>query len=365
MDRKQFITTIAGAAATTIVGSRTALAGNDSQSTPAPTHNIKRGVSLYSYQQANMLNGMTLEEMLEEISDIGAFGIEIMGQALVDNYPYPTEKWLSNWWDMMDKYGTQPVCYTDFYDQWIQKTRPMSTQENLEYLVRDLTIAKKMGISNMRMLIGTPIELIEAAIPVAERMGIWMGIELHAPVLLKSKFIDTFTAVAEKHPETFGFIPDMALFQRYPRPYTRNKQIADGILTEETAFYIEDSFKKGMDKKEVEAKVEATKNSKPGDKSYVETVYSSAATYNDPKDLLPILKYCRHIHAKFYEMSKGNEFYDTTIDYENVIPVLIEGGYNGYICSEYEGQRSMDIADVDEIEEVRRQHVMLKRMLGV
>ena len=381
MNRRQFVTKTAGAAAATVVGTGAVIAGTEraskgaaitgkettSESTgrapSAQNHMIKRGVSLYSYQMAIMINGMKLEDMIEEVSNIGAYGIEAMGQVIVENYPNPSEKWLGMWWDLMDRYGTVPVCYTDFHDQNLRKARPMTTEENLEYLKRDLILARKMGFNRMRMLIGTPHDLIKAAIPVAEHLGIWMGLEIHAPVPLNSKLIDRCVEIADKHPNTFGLLPDMGIFQRYPRPYTRETEIKNGTLTLETAIYIEESFKKGIDREEVEKQV-AKMKPKPGDTGYVETVYRSDAAYQNPRDLLPLLKYCRHIHGKFYEMSKGDKYYDTTVDYENVIPVLIEGGYNGYICSEYEGQRSMEIADVDEIDEIRRQHVMLKRMLG-
>lgn len=56
---------------------------------------------------------------------------------------------------------------------------------------------------------------------------------------------------------------------------------------------------------------------------------------------------------------------DATIVYPEVLKVLMDTGYDGYICTEYEGQRNMDIPDVDEIDEVRRQHVMLRRLLGI
>lgn len=162
----------------------------------------------------------------------------------------------------------------------------------------------------------------------------------------------------------FGLLPDMGIFQRYPRPYNRERQIREGTLTRETAMYIEESYKNRLDKDEVAARVKRMKP-KEDDTRYVDTVYNSASSYQNPKDLLPLLEYCRHIHGKFYEMSKGSEYYDTTVDYENVVPVLVEGSFSGYICSEYEGQRAMENADVDEVDEVRRQHVMLKRMLGI
>ena len=45
--------------------------------------------------------------------------------------------------------------------------------------------------------------------------------------------------------------------------------------------------------------------------------------------------------------------------------MLVEGGYDGYINSEYEGQRWIqDAFEVDSTEQLRRHHVMLKRLLG-
>jgi hypothetical protein len=48
-----------------------------------------------------------------------------------------------------------------------------------------------------------------------------------------------------------------------------------------------------------------------------------------------------------------------------VLPTLIEGGYSGYIMSEYEGQRLTHGVDMgyDEIEQVRRHQAMLASYL--
>ena len=89
-----------------------------------------------------------------------------------------------------------------------------------------------------------------------------------------------------------------------------------------------------------------------------------AATYQDPKDLIPLIPYIKHIHGKCWEMNKGNDFSDAQITYDTVVPVLMQNGFDGYIATEYEGQRSMEVSDVDEVNEVRRQHIMLKRLLG-
>jgi hypothetical protein len=75
------------------------------------------------------------------------------------------------------------------------------------------------------------------------------------------------------------------------------------------------------------------------------------------------MPYIFHIHAKFYEMlDDGTEY---SIPYEKIIPVLIQGGFDGYLSSEYEGNRHIqDALPVDSIEQVRRQHAMFRRLLG-
>jgi sugar phosphate isomerase/epimerase len=85
--------------------------------------------------------------------------------------------------------------------------------------------------------------------------------------------------------------------------------------------------------------------------------------YRDPRTMLEYLPYTAHIHGKFYEMlPDGTEY---SIPYDEIIPVLIEGGYNGYIDSEYEGNRWIqDVFEVDSTEQLRRHHAMLKRLLG-
>jgi sugar phosphate isomerase/epimerase len=70
-----------------------------------------------------------------------------------------------------------------------------------------------------------------------------------------------------------------------------------------------------------------------------------------------------HIHAKFYEIDETGR--EPSIPYDEIIPVLIEGGYTGHLSSEYEGQRHIEDAfEVDGREQVKRQQQMFARLLG-
>ncbi|MDE7286591.1 MAG: AP endonuclease, partial [Lachnospiraceae bacterium] len=73
-----------------------------------------------------------------------------------------------------------------------------------------------------------------------------------------------------------------------------------------------------------------------------------------------------HVHNKCWHMTENYE--EPSIDNENVVRLLKESGYDGYIATEFEGQRYFhDVGceeNADEIEEVRRNQEMLKRLLG-
>jgi hypothetical protein len=61
-------------------------------------------------------------------------------------------------------------------------------------------------------------------------------------------------------------------------------------------------------------------------------------------------------------------YQDISIDYEGPIGFLKESGYEGYINSEYEGQRRFQDRGVEdlisEVDQVRKHQEMLKRLLG-
>jgi hypothetical protein len=77
------------------------------------------------------------------------------------------------------------------------------------------------------------------------------------------------------------------------------------------------------------------------------------------------------VHAKFYNMSpvpgQAGQFQDIAIDYESGIAALQQGGFEGYVNSEYEGQRywqdRLREDMMNEVDQVRRHQQMLKRLI--
>ena len=83
----------------------------------------------------------------------------------------------------------------------------------------------------------------------------------------------------------------------------------------------------------------------------------------EPKRMLDHMGRIHNIHGKFYQMDA--DYVEPSIPYDKIVATLKQGGYDGYICSEYEGNRWIeDAEEPDSVEQVRRQQEMLKRLIG-
>ena len=350
MTRQQFLHTLAGASLAPAFSAA-------AQSKGA----LRRGVSLYCYQEEFYSRAMTLEDCLSEASSIGAREIEMLPEQMVPDFPNPSDRWVDHWRGMLAKYHLVADTYTQFQDTVLIKGQDLPLDQGVAMLERDLKLAKRLGFRHMRLLIGTPVDVIDHAIPLAEKYDVWMGCEIHAPARLSSRLLQRWLEIAEKHKtKHFGVIPDFGIFQTRPPRVERDRAIRDGMLSKSMAEYIDDAWASGtpMEKTAEEA---ARRGATPAEKGYLARLYS--ARMEDPRELLKLKPYIRHFHAKFYEMDEN--YKETCIPYEKVIPVLLEGGINATIASEYEGQRhTQDLFETDSCEQVRRQHLMLRRLLG-
>jgi hypothetical protein len=353
MTRKDFLKTMSAAAVAAIPKA--------AWGTATTAGNLRRGVSLYCYQEEFYTRAMTLEDCLSEASSIGAYAIEMLPEQMVPDFPNPSDHWVGQWRDWIERYHLVADTYTQFQDTVLIKGQDLSLDEGVSMLERDLKLAKRMGFKNMRLLIGTPVDVIDKAIPLAERYDIWMGCEIHAPAHINSPLVHRWIEIADKHKTShFGLIPDFGIFQTRPPRVQTERQIRDGVLNEQAVRYIEKAWQSGESKEKVTAEVSRMGGGQ-ADVQYVGMLYGTKM--EDPRELIPLKGYIRHFHAKFYEMTE--DFHETCIPYEKVIPVLLEGGIDASIVSEYEGQRhTQDIVETDGCEQVRRQHVMLRRLFG-
>lgn len=322
---------------------------------------IKRGVSLYSYQEEFFLRKMTLEDCVAAVAATGATGIELLPEQMIKGFPNITDEFVNEWFRMMDKYGVEPIAYDAFLDTKLYANRILTTQESLDMMIRDLKIANRLGFKILRTLVSTPLEVVDKALPYAEKYNVKIALEVHSPFTFGTPwFEERMDYIRKTKTKWFGIMPDFGIFVKCMPKVIQNWHIRQGAHPEIIA-YIAENYKNGVDKQKTIEEVEQMKEANVYDKQFAVT--SSHFVFTDPNILKEYIPYIMHVHGKFYEVEENME--EPSIPYKDILQVLIENGFEGYIDSEYEGNRHIqDFMEVDSVEQVRRHQKMMENILG-
>lgn len=335
----------------------------------AQTLPIKRGVTLYSFQEEYFHRRMTLEDILAACSKLDIRGIEIIGDQMIPKYPNISEDFLKSWHGWMDKCELTPVCLDMFLDWNKYKGRVMTDNERVESIARDIVNANRLGCTIIRVIHDVEPVLLERLAPTAEKYNVTLALEVHAPSDLDSpleqRLIEMFERVQSPN---LGFTIDLGIYcKRLPRVVS-DRYLREGMASNIVQFLI-DSYNNGTlphaedEGKGKESLAEMVAKRGGREKDIYLAYMGTHMIYSNPRRLLDYMKHIKHFHGKFYEMLPDCTEY--SIPYEDIIPVIQEGGFEGYINSEYEGNRWIDDAfEVDSVEQLRRHHEMLQQLLG-
>ncbi len=309
---------------------------------------------------------MTLEDCMAELASIGATGIQLIAEEMVPSYPNPPQAWVDHWQEMLAKYHLTPTNLDTFVDIYVGGHRNMSLQESVDTLVGQIKLANRLGFKVVRPTTGpveTPaVALVERALPDAEKYDVRIAPEIHAPIPLQGNYVgsymDMIHRTGTKH---MGFTLDFGVFcKRLPRVMI-DYCVRHGAQPE-VVDYVQKAFENAEARDKIMATVEKM-SATDGNLRLAGMSGGYGPITNTPAMLRPIAPYIFNTHGKFYEMTDDLKEY--SIPYEEIIPALVDLGYAHSIDSEYEGQRwTQDAINTDSCEQVRREHVMFRRLLG-
>jgi Xylose isomerase-like TIM barrel len=322
---------------------------------------IKRGVSLYSFQEEMFLGQMSVEDCIAFAAAIGATGIEILPEQNMPGFPHIDDAEIARWHELLARHGCHFTAYDMFLDTKLRKDREMCDEEQIASIQRDLHLCHRLGIRNMRVLVFVRPDILGRCVPLAEKLDVHMGVEVHAPWHLEHAWILRTIDEAERlKTRHLGILPDMGIFMKHYPPVFRDRFIRQGARPE-VVQYILDSHEAKIMCEYVIYEVAVKMKGNPAEIAMAETLRHNQ--YANPKRIGDFVPWFHHIQAKFYEMDA--DCTDPSISYDEVIPELIKAGWQGTLSSEYEGNRWIqDVQEVDSREQVRRQHVMFERLLA-
>ncbi len=324
---------------------------------------IKQGVTLYSLQDEYVWGKLSLEGCLAELQKMGAEGVELLGDQMIPGSPFPEAGFYEKWNTWLEKYQLTPVCDDIFINTTLYKNRRLTTKESIAALKAEITHAQKMGFTIVRLVSQTPNDIIMPCLEFAEQHNVQMALEIHAgssgiEAPGSQEFIEIMTRANSPY---IGLVFDMGLFcRKFPRvirEYYRREGTTPALLD-----YIDDMFQSGRDMRSEKdkSKLDAYRQG-PMDDEFWEYVYHFE---NNPLDImLPYLRYVKNIHGKFYEMTDENIAY--SIPYSEIIALLKDKNYAGFICSEYEGNRFVPSGiPVPGVEQVARHQKLLGELIN-
>ncbi|SFF87358.1 C-glycoside deglycosidase beta subunit domain-containing protein [Blastococcus tunisiensis] len=293
---------------------------------PAPGGGLKFGVSTYSYT-GDIYTLMTLEDVLADVADMGATGIEILGEGNIPNYPEPDAAWVDTWHGLLETYGLTATNYGSWVDTEMWRDRSLTAEEGAAQIRQDLRLAKELGFSSVRPKFGVvswdlephPIwqEAVERSLDLAAELDVVICPEIHAPTPIKHPVTQAYVDFIEKSgTEHFKLLVDTGIFNTAP------------VLELSEEIEVEDG--------------EIPMHLRP--------------LAVPMSDLVEVLPHVHFIQAKFAEVD--DDLHDLHVPWAEIITTLQDNGWSGWLSSEYEGRRDA----YRGADQVRRQHALIRSL---
>lgn len=295
---------------------------------PAPDGPLKYGVSTYSYT-GDSYTLLTLEEVLADVADLGAAGIEILCEGNIPGYPEPSGTWVEEWHGLLATYELTPTNYGSWVDTQMWRDRSLTGQEASEQLRRDLALAARLGFTSVRPKFGVTsweldphpvwVEAVERSLDLAADLGVVICPEIHAPTPIKHPVTQGYVDFIERTgTEHFKLLIDTGIFQT-----ARVTENAEGHVE------VDEGAKSPMD-----------------------------ALAVPMSDLVDVLPYTHFVQAKFFEID--DDLHDLHVPWRDIVATLLDQGWSGWLSSEYEGRRD----PYRGRDQVRRQHALLRELVA-
>jgi hypothetical protein len=212
--------------------------------------------------------------------------------------------------------------------------------------------AAKLGFPIVRYQFATPPQMVRQLAPYAEELDLKMGLEVHAPAHANHPLVLAYRQVYEElDSPALGWIPDFG-----------------GTADRIPASLLDAARARGVPERLIDLLLEIwPQEGAPHERA----AYLTAAHIQiislpffilsnaDPKSWAELVDRTIYIHGKFYGV--GDEGREEAIDYETILPIFRDGGFGGFMCSEWEGHA---YSTADAFEQVSRHQAMCQRILA-
>lgn len=300
---------------------------------------IKKSVSLYSMQYQYLHGNMDLKDMFDLLKELNVEGVELIPDQMIRNTPNPSQESIDNWNGLCETYNIKPVIADVFLNTNLYDNRELTPEECVELLKQEIVMCSKLGFNMIRLVSMVPSFVIEPLLPYCEQYNMKLGLEIHAGLSFDKDKTKGFIEEMERLNSPYiGLVIDAGIFcKRIPR--VMYEYYGGETLSKDLVKYIDDLFKSGKDGRDIFVDGHLIGEVQALAKTENEKAFAwncSGYENEDYSVLDPYMDKVFHIHGKIYEMTDDGEY---SIDYKSFLEYLDSKDYDGYISTEYEGNR--------------------------
>lgn len=303
---------------------------------------MKLGTTLYSLTPEFHARCYDVFELIDEVGRRGfGPGLEIVGFQSIKGFPHVSSEFEARFKDAIERNDLRPSSLCVNVDLGRRIGRFMDEDEIVEYMEPQLQAAATLGFPTVRIQFGATPAVIRRLLPTAERLGVRMGMEIHSPHTVNHPVMLALRELYDELDSPYvGFIPDFgASVLRHP-PMLFEAFERAGISPEATEIMVElwrtdgDPFARRLELADRLAAMGV-----PGPHATLLGKGFNLFGRQDPAGWAEIGKWIVHVHGKFFEIDDGEE---PAVPYPELVRVLSDVGYDGFISSEWEGWHWID-----------------------
>jgi sugar phosphate isomerase/epimerase len=316
-----------------------------------------------------MTGKMSLEDIFRYMKELGVEGIEILPDQMLHGTPEPEEETYREWNRLVEKYDLALACDDVFLNTNLYMNRTLTKRECVALIRKEIVMAHRLGFKVIRLVSMVPAWILEPCLAEAERNDVTLCIEIHGGLGFGVPKTEEFLAeMLRLNSPYIGIVPDTSLFcRRVPRVVDNYCRTLYGT-NDEIIAYADKTYENGSDMfalgegrgLDMDPTLKSLIRDPKKDFFYA---HNLSGYENRPLSCMdPYVKYIRHFHFKLYEMTE--EGTENSMDYGEVLRYLHEHGYDGYVSTEYEGNRwVLPDRPIPEREQVEKHQALLKREL--
>jgi sugar phosphate isomerase/epimerase len=325
---------------------------------------IKLGITLYSLTSEFAAGLYTPETLIKAAADHGLGpGIEFNIAQMLRTYPDVDDEFVKLWFDSMDRYGLEPSAVGTNLDMGRRKDRDMTPDEEHDFLARQLKTANTLGFKKI-VIRSAGKEFLRSLLPLAEKYDQKLGYEIHAPSGPNNPQVLQIRELYEElDSDRLGFTADFSSTMHSLSP-TLLRTLGQMGMPEEYFAVMDEIWHEPTPMHVRNQKFEDFLTSENFDFARLGPFTRLAFNMHGlvpPEEWLDIMPQIFHVHAKFYDIDENGD--EPAMDIPRIVRQFVEGGYQGYLSSEWEGHAFSDLGESDPIDLVKKQHALMRRAI--